>query len=150
MPHDYQDEVVPPARCSPNDWIVRMDDGAPALASAKPFEDEDDPGRALKNGDRVLFDWVENYGSCDLTFRCRENDGWTWELHGDEPNASPDFDMIVAEIGNWETMMPSLHEFASEYDEKNDGETISVAFYAWSKQPTEYEFRDGAFYEVQL
>lgn len=149
MPHEYQDEVVPPARHSPSDWIIRLSDGAYALATGDQFGDAEEPGRPVKEGDIVLFDWTENYGNRNLTFS-RSDDGWTWALHGDEPTASPGYDMMVAESGNWESMMPSLDEFASEYTDyiEADGETITVVFYSWSRQPTPFLFRDGSFHKV--
>ena len=149
VPAEYQDEVVPPGRSSPNDWITRMSDGAPALASGDPSEDDDVAGRALKPGEVVDFDWVETYGQRSLTFRCG-GDGWTWELDGDEPIASPGGDMTVAEVGNWESMMPGLEDFASAYAKNGveDGETITVLFYAWSHRHTPFVFREGAFHEI--
>lgn len=148
MPHDYQDEVVPPARPSPDDWITQFDDGAPALVAGD-FSDDKEPGRALRSGEVVKFDWIETYGSRQMTFR-RSEDGWKWELHGDQPTASPAGDMFVAEVGNWESAMPSLNEFAEAYADfvSEDGEEITVVFYAWSSGPSEFEFRDGSFHAV--
>lgn len=149
MPHDYQDEVVPPSRPTPSDWIIKLDDGAPALAFGDFCGSDDRPGRALKDGDIVQFDWVESYGTRELTFH-ESADGWTWELDGSEPDASIGGEMMVAEVGNWETMMPSLDEFASTYADSgvSDGETITITFYAWSNDPTPFLFRGGAFHAV--
>jgi len=147
MPSHYMDEAVPPARPTPSDWITRLPDGTPALASSDPYDD-DAPGRPLTEGDIIDFDWTEHYGSRELTFH-KSDDEWTWALVGDEPVAPQDGDLNVAALGNWETVAPSLHEFASEYArEVGDGDAVMVAFYAWSRQPTSFVFRGGAFQAV--
>lgn len=149
MPHEFQDEAVPPARPTPSDWIVTLPDGAPALASGDLYSDEEEPGRLLKDGDTVQFDWFESYGTQELTFRHSE-DGWKWTLDGDEPPAPPGGHMNVAELGDWETAMPSLAEFVQTYAENgaNDGETITVAFYVWSSNSASFVFRGGRFHAV--
>lgn len=144
LPHDYQDEVIPPPRLSPDDWIMHLDDGAAALAGGD--DDPDDPGERLIEGAVVKFDWVEKYGTCELTFR-RSEEGWDWVLAGDTPVASPGGDMFVAEQFNWESAMPTLDEFAQLCSDtvSDDGEIITVAFYAWSREPIAYAFRGGRF-----
>jgi hypothetical protein len=149
MPAEYQDEVVPPARATPSDWIVKLNDGAPALAGGDPDET---PGRALKDGDVVEFDWVEDYGNHQLTFKEAEDDtgycGLTWEIDGDIPTASAGGHMAVAEVDDWESVMSSLDEFAEALIDNNPptpGDRIVVKFYAWSGYRTPLVFRTGAF-----
>lgn len=145
MPHDYQDEVVSPARPSPNDWILKTDEGL-ALVADSEFTSADIAGRPLSDGDVVKFDWTEQYGTRELTFH-RSEVGWRWDLAGVEPTASLGGDMMVAEVGNWESVMPSLEEFAIEYAANGveDGEAITLVFYAWSREPVEFTLRAGEF-----
>lgn len=147
MPSEYADEVVPPPRPTPDAWIITLSDGAHALAGGEPYGEDAGPGRALKEGDVVNFDWTENFGNRELTFH-KSDDGWKWTLDGDEPLAPPDGYMNVAEVGDWETAMPSLDEFAETYSDSGveDGETITVTFYAWSANDVPFVFRGGKFH----
>lgn len=149
MPSEYMDESVPPARAIPSDWIVKMDDGNPALAPGDPYDDDAPPTQPLTEGQIVKFDWTEHYGNFGLTFHNSDDFGWTWTLHGEEPTASPGADMMVAAQGDWDTMALSLREFASEYvREVKDGDTVTVTFYAWSRHSIPFVFRDGGFHAV--
>lgn len=147
MPSEYQDESVPPARATPGAWIVALGDGSPALASGDWCDENTAPGRPLREGETVLFDWCESLGYRDLTFR-RGDDGWQWTLDGDEPAVPSGGDLTIAEAGDWETGMPSLQEFVECYSDNSrieDGETITVLFFAWSTNSVPFILQNGTF-----
>lgn len=70
LPSEYQDEITPALRPSPNEWIVSLDDGAPALAACWEDGDQDNlyahPWR-LTDGQIVQFDHLIDHGSATLT-----------------------------------------------------------------------------------
>lgn len=68
LPHELQDEVVPPVRETPDAWIISLSDGAPALAYDNFYGGDDTPpGRLLRDGEIVEFDEFQDYGGGTLT-----------------------------------------------------------------------------------
>ncbi len=155
LPTKYQDEIIPPARATPDAWIMRLADGAYALAAAdyawvdgKP---DVEPNELLKEGSIVEFEWHEIYGIWLLTFSRSDAGGLSWKLDSPEPAVSPGGLLLVAEEGDFESATDSLESFVEDcrfYDEPRDGDTKSVVFYAWSL-PIPHVFRAGAFVIVQ-
>ena len=143
LPSDYQDEVIPPPRNHPNDWIVRLPGDSYGLAPAD--ESEADP-RILKDGDIVKFDWTESHGRAEFTV----NADRTWLIDRDAPNAPEGGYMMVAIYGDTvDTMMPGLDEFAEAFiSNLSDGElpfSDIVTFYSWSSESLEFVFSNGSF-----
>lgn len=65
FPDHYVDEMMPSDRDSPDAWLTRIDDGAPALDRACEF----DAPELLKDGEIVMFTRRNDYGGADLTLR---------------------------------------------------------------------------------
>ena len=69
LPADLMDEMIPPPRNSPDDWVGSLDDGAPAIIAGV-----DDGGTAekiclLRDGDTVKFCSMTAHGSAILTLK---------------------------------------------------------------------------------
>ncbi len=147
LPADYGDEVIPPCRAMPNEWIVQRPSGGYALApnNLTCLSDNETPssGRVLADGDIILFDWREMHGNLGLTF---DADGG-WLLDGFEPVASPGSSMLMAIDGDWDAAAFSLDDLCTDYSRCNDGptETVQVSFWAWSDASEPFVFRSGAF-----
>lgn len=144
MPTRYQDEIVPPARATPSDWVVSLPGDAYALAKGDELDTESEP-TILKDGDVEMFDWTEKYGTADVTI---EADG-TWHLDGDEPTASEGASMCVAIAGDWDTLNFSVGalveaEIENGFDAAES--PVTLVFYSWSDQPVRHVFRAGAFH----
>jgi hypothetical protein len=78
LPTEYQDEATPPPRETPDAWITKLDDGAPALAACNedgaPDNGYSRPWR-LTDGQVVAFQEYTDFGEAMLTVA--EDGAWT-------------------------------------------------------------------------
>jgi hypothetical protein len=125
MPSCYMDEVVPPARDSPQAWVVRLSDGAYALDSVG-WDDE--TGTLLRDGEKVMFDWT-------IIISKREWTGSDWS-----PTLPPEPDgtsgWMAAPEGE-----PFLLADAAQFLEPGD----VVTPYCWSAKSVRFDFMNGIF-----
>ena len=143
VPEVYLDEVVPAPRLSPDEWIVAAPDGSFRLAAGDPYGEDAEPTQALNDGDVVAFEWTEDHAALDLTFHRSADGEWSWTLSGTEPVASEGSSMIVADDLDRDTMCDSVDELAQDHIDSvrpDDGDKITIAFWAWSDKPTEFTF----------
>lgn len=139
VPTEYVDEVSPPNRASPDAWIVRLADGAFALAGP---EDGDDPGAILRDGETVLFDWQEDHGDGEI--KQRTGDDGKPELYADPPMPADathvwlpfDYDSISNSVANLVKNTPA------EIGDR-------VEYYACSNPSVPFIFRAGQFHAVE-
>lgn len=140
VPERYVDEVTPPARATPTDWVMRRGSSfvlAPAFDEAEP--------RWLRDGEVVEFSWTEAHGTAQLTIA----DDGTWTCTRDMPETEGGT-MLVIFDGDWETMDESIASLV-ENNSLNGGEPgeHDIRFYAWSDKTTKFRFRDGAFHTLE-
>lgn len=145
LPSIYQDEIVPPARATPADWIIRLDDGAYALAAG--FPDHDSNPTRLTDGQEVEFDWTEKHGTAEFTLH---EDG-TWSMTRPMPTTIGGA-MLVAFEGDWDSMADSMALFAEcaiDNHACDREEANTVVFYAWSDTPHRFIFRGGILHPAE-
>ena len=153
LPEDYQDEMPPASRPSPNDWIKRLPGDVFALVGldeAMGNKPDDSAARILTDGDIVLFDWSRGHGNAELTIRV---DG-TWSVSRDMPTGGENELMMVAFVGEWESVSMSIDELvenAAGYrgatGEAEESDTIH--YYSWSENGVPFEFRAGEFHQIE-
>lgn len=137
MPAEWQDEIVPPARETPDAWIVSAADGVPMLAGCyhgplgedpdlKPTDDQPwGSPRLLSDGEIVPFCFTRDWGSAELTVR----DDGTWSVDREMPSQAN----CVAVSGEWETVSASIADLVRNSDMR-DPETWTLAYYEWSEE----------------
>jgi hypothetical protein len=140
LPSDWQDESIPQPRPTPDAWIVKTEAGGLELRAEDGWEDCVIP---LQEGTIVAFDWTENYGRTTVHFSA---DG-TWRSDAPEPTPSPGAELLVAEVGDWESCTPGLNDFCKSHQgfSGHRDEDVLVCFYAWSIRATSFIFTNGAF-----
>lgn len=148
LPKDYQDEVIPPPRNSPNDWIVRLPGDAYGLAPAD--EEYGDP-HVLKDGDIVEFDWTVYHGQA--SFFVADDADRNWWIDVDEPKVPEGGYMIVAEHCNAiDTMQDGLSDFAKAFIENLTNADLpcetTIIFYSWSLKSVKFRFQNGQFHSI--
>jgi hypothetical protein len=142
LPAAYQDEVIPPPRATPNDWIVRLPgDGLPALA---PIEEGMEP-KAIAEGQIVQFDWMVDMDRIELTI-----DGAVHRVDDDPPPAPEGGYLCFVVVGDPDTLSLSIFDLVQLLREYGaDDGTYDVHCYAWSTNSVPFRFTGGRFEEVQ-
>jgi hypothetical protein len=138
IPTVYCDEVCPEARATPQDWLVFLPGDVYGLEAA--WSDDDGATVVIAPGETVSFMWLVELGSDTLTINA---DG-TWSTLRPQPDTPPGGSLSVWEMGDFETMMDSLSEFAYEQmscDPK--AREIDICYCAWSREETPFVLRDG-------
>jgi hypothetical protein len=139
IPTEYQDEVIPPPRDTPDAWLRRATDGTWLLAPSE------DLGfvRVLVDGDIVEFDWTVNLGSSEFVVR---SDG-PWHIDPPAPEPPDGCTLQLMEAGDPESMEFSVENFARNWLDRDRSPTsTTVVFYAWSNAPVAFVFNKGAFH----
>jgi len=138
VPFDYADEVTPPPRPSPSDWI-EMKDGRPFLA---PIDDNDGGStQDLTENPNVSFCVLTNFGSATLTI---DDDG-SWHTDRPMPHGAENV-MLWADSDTSSPDMESLVESIFEMGDAEPG-SYTVTFYTWSSG-LPFVFHDGRFEAV--
>lgn len=110
FPSDWVDEVCPPSRPAPADFIVPVFGGFElGYASG---EDRELHNQPLKAGDVVEFVSCERLPDVEVTFRI---DG-TFDLHGTIP---PDQNVVIVD-GDIDTLQPSFDGLIADIREPED------------------------------
>ena len=132
LPHDYQDEVVPPPRATPTAWIEALPGDVFALA---PADDDAEPSTFFQPGDVVAFDWTETYGSIVVT--TAEDGTFTCDRPPD-PRAN-----CIWIAGDIDTLSESVESFVAEHASDGYRGPVQLEQYAWSARPERYRFETG-------
>ncbi|WP_337996190.1 hypothetical protein [Oleispirillum naphthae] len=136
VPTDYIDEVTPPGRATPDDWIVEG-------AGLGGF-DETDPPMPLNEGEIVLFDWVVDLGRATVLI---EEDG-TYDCTVPIPVPPPGGTFHVFIPFDPDTMALDMDTFVAATFAADGPGGYDVSFYSWSAESLPFEFRDGRFIQV--
>ncbi|MFG1465227.1 hypothetical protein V5F77_20295 [Xanthobacter sp. DSM 24535] len=157
-PEFLVDEVMPPGKAHPTDWIL-WDGGGAAAADVLAFrvggsgadDDGDDPSDVyamwVTEIECLDFTWSEPRGSREVTVY---PDG-TYRVEGGAP---ADFTNCW-EMGEPESCAETLEEFAREFAsnarDMDNPEVVAVHFLKWGDQPFRLQIVDGAptFVSVQ-
>lgn len=137
LPTAYMDEIVPPLRDTPADWVMTTPAGAYALVSDEPFGVDDEPGRKLTDGEIILFDYCINLAGGTLTVTWDDDDEITWQTDFDATVTAPPGTDITVMIQC--KTYDSLHGAARELGHGAYNATV----YAWSSASTPYRFTAG-------
>jgi hypothetical protein len=147
-PSAYVDEISPPPRAHPSDWISFLPDGeggAYALDENEGYADQEMPPIMLTEGQVVGFQWIEVFGTSELLI---DADG-AFRFDPPPPDAPPGAHMMAWEPGEPDSVMPSPQEFAEAILEQIGPDTATtVQFYAWSDADVPFAFRGGKFEPV--
>ncbi|MCW2315279.1 hypothetical protein SAMN06265338_1243 [Rhodoblastus acidophilus] len=139
VPEVYVDEITPPPRPTPDDWIVRKDGGA--MIDNDPNLDGDDETSedlGLKHGLAVTFFRLYTYPDATLTFP-REGD---WRCDPPAPEGA-DYVMVEDEP---ETMSGSVSELVANADiNAAPGNAYTLNFYSWVDEIWSYDAEAGKF-----
>ena len=127
LPADLMDEMIPPPRNSPDDWVGSLDDGAPAIIAGV-----DDGGTAekiclLRDGDTVKFCSMTAHGSAILTLKTERQ----WSVDRAMP---PEAEQVCA-INGWqiESLALSVEECAEAlFDYDAAPGDYELSYYTWS------------------
>ena len=123
FPEILVDEMMPPDRASPDDWIVALDDGAPAL-------DLQDMGggenRLLRDGEIVNFQTRTDFGTATLTL--------TREDHTVSEPMPVEAEMCCALNGRQtDTLSSDVSELASQLRDAGEEEgEFTISYYTFS------------------
>lgn len=128
VPSIYVDEISPPGRPSPQDWLARLDDGAPCLAPAEIEPEDPGAGRTpVALGEIVKFQWTQDFGLIEVTV---SKDG-TFTAH-QQPHAEATHFCLY---GDSDTTGYGLAEFArclAQNGLEGEEERFVVHCYTWS------------------
>jgi len=147
-PHDLVDEVMPPGRAKPEDWLKPDESGVTTIHA----DDDDDKTvlARIKPGSAVEFLWQENRGSAEILLMpdgtwslVDPRDGGTVDIFtGEAAEPTPPAGRIgnanwFAAAGDYETMMDSMDGFAECYAENEpaidpEGQRLTVDMAYWS------------------
>lgn len=136
VPSEYVDEITPPPRETPSDWIV---DGK-ALAGF----DETDPPKPLTEGQIVEFSWSADLGSCTITLR---EDG-SYTTDAPVPDAPEGGTFNVYDGCDADTLAFDMPSFIEALREEGPG-SYDAAFFSWSTRNHPFTFRNGRFVAEQ-
>jgi hypothetical protein len=138
IPSELIDEVNPLSRPSPDDWVVSLDDGAPALHDGG----EGEGNRLLKDGEIVGFVTITDYGSAQLIIRSATD----WTATPPMPQEAKE----VCAISGWQ-----LDSFASSTeecvqnilaDEQGEPGEYELSYFTWSNDiPHRFDAKTRTF-----
>ena len=135
VPSNYVDEVTPPPRETPSDWLV----GGNALADIE----DDEPPHPLADGQIVRFDWVEDLGRSTIIIR--EDGSYDAEV----PPVIPEGGTFHVYDGcDPETLAFDMPSFIESLREEGPGRYDAV-FYSWSWRGVPFRFHAGKFARVE-
>jgi hypothetical protein len=140
IPTEMIDEVNPPLRSSPDDWITSLDDGAPALDNES--DDERMPPMKLQDGQVVGFTSVTNYGAAQLVIRSPTD----WTANPPMPAAAR---QVCAMLG-WqlESLAGSVDGCVQNImaDEQGEPGEYELSYFTWSDDiPHRFDARTRHF-----
>lgn len=161
-PHELMDEIMPPGRERPQDWLKPDDDGVTTIH----WDDDAAEERiacTIEPGSEAVFVWFEYRGEVDVIIK---PDG-TWSID-DRDTGTPDLftgkvrpvpPRARIEDANWfalpddfETMMDSMDGFAECHAQAEsidpDGERVTVKMAYWSEGETFRVSADGKSLEA--
>lgn len=142
LPAQYQDEVIPPPRATPDDWIISLPGDMRALARNVMVGDDGDgaPGVTLRDGDIVEFDWTVALGRATLTVAADR----TWTVDRALPDCPGACSFAKLEYDR-DSMSDNVADLVEWCDCPGECELI---YYAWSENSARFEFRGGRFHEL--
>ena len=123
VPEIYCDETSPPPRESADDWIVALDDGAPALAG----EFSRDPPSALHDGDIVKFLEIADHGQAKLLFDLASG---VWAVDPPMPQAAES--VCALEGLQIETLSNDVEGVIDALKEMGEDGEFTLAYYSYS------------------
>lgn len=143
IPAAYQDEVIPPPRNHPSDWIKRLPGDAYALAPID--DDEGGEPHILRDGETISFSWTTDYGDAEFTLGAGDEWSVDREPHPDTTHVMVIFEPDTLGYGKGRS---ALEAFAKQMIEMHmPAETYSIRYYAWCEDDVPFTFRAGAFIE---
>ena len=159
-PSTLMDEMMPPGRVQPQDWLAPGDDGVTLVRDA---DHSSHVLARIEPGTAVEFVWHEKRGGVEIllmpdgTWSLKDpRDAGTLDLF--DGSSAPPPPVAYIEAANWfaeasdyETMMDSMDGFAAAYAEMDDiepeGRRIPVVMGRWSKHIAFRVSADGASLE---
>jgi len=142
VPKDYVDEVTPEPKAHPSDWLIPMTGGRFALAPNElETEEVQKKLRLLAEGERVSFEWVDEYGT--IGFQIHED--MTWTFDPPPPRGAQhfylmsDFDVFEGNPEDFALLMVGSEDCPGTHE---------VGCFTWCTAAVVYEFRGGTFTEI--
>ena len=126
-PEVYLDEVVPPPRATPSDWIVGREGDRWRLADINGDDDPSDPDAyrlTVAEDDVVAFCAYEDHGIHEVLV---DADG------GVTSNRALPVGTHYAVPGDIDTLAETLEEFGKQFAENVGADIVEVAIYSWSE-----------------
>lgn len=144
-PTSYMDEVMPPGRIHPSDWLMRLDDGA--WAYGVPLDEVDRVGiepTRLVEGQVVGFSECETLG--DYTMRVERDGTFTWPQ-----GAPPERTTHLWQDEDVLTMSETAEQMAEHIGEWGGVGDYEISALRWG-DGTDYRFEivegEGRFVEI--
>jgi hypothetical protein len=143
VPSDYMDdELVPLLKDTPDAWIIQLEDGTFALKAAFPDEAKPLPGRHLKDGDIVNFQWYATLSQGKVTKTLDDDDNIILAQTVEKPDAPAEGIVLVWEPGDSGTVTDDLDYINNDM---SLGETVTIEYVFWS-QSLPFTFRSSSFH----
>lgn len=146
LPAYYLDEVVPPGKADPSDWIDRETEPR-YFAMHNGFESEAGKQKIVAAGELVEFYCCDDYGSVLVTI---ERSG-AFQAQGPIPTEATHF-----WDGDPDTLGSSMQEFADNWaammDSDESSATVEVRMAAWSDGPVMFRLvveADGPKFKIE-
>ncbi|MFD2234787.1 hypothetical protein [Phaeospirillum tilakii] len=136
IPTAHVDEISPPPRLAPSDWLVVLPGGGFGL---DPAEEGEAPDR-LEEGAVVKFEWVETIGRAEVRL-IEDGDSRRVEADPPMPEPPPGALMQVWIPGDPDTISDSLDGLEDVLDL---GDVEHVEFFAVSATSAPFTLRGGA------
>ncbi|PPQ34747.1 hypothetical protein SAMN06265338_1403 [Rhodoblastus acidophilus] len=138
VPEIFLDEVTPPPRPTPDDWIIRkaagaMIDNDPHLCG----DDETSEDLGLQHGKVITFSRLYTYPNATLTIP--QSGDWRCDPPAPEGAA---YVMIEDEP---ETFSDSVGELVANYIDLTPGDAYTLIFYSWVDEIWSFDAVAGKF-----
>ena len=127
LPYDLMDEMIPPPRNSPDDWIGALDDGAPAIIAGVGHGGTAQKICILRDGEIVKFCSMTPHGSAILTLKSERQ----WSVDRPMPQEAEQ----VCAINGWqiESLAHSVEECAETlFDYEAEPGDYELSYHTWS------------------